>query len=173
MSGTLTTIERKPWAKLPSESAKAYRAFEIFLELPVPRVAERAWEIYKDERRLTGARPAPQWRKWKSQNDWEWRALQFDEAELAATEPELASAIDAARQKVIEALPDLIQVAIDAAKGGDTKMLCDLFDRIGFLKQKTKTSSATINAIGPSQFNFDLGSADAEQLIYIANLLKN
>jgi len=172
MSGTLTTSDKHPWAKLPGESAKAYRAFELFRKLPTPRVAEYAWDAYKAERKIKSARPSAAWRGWKTEHDWEARAAAFDARELERANPEAADAIALARQRIIDALPTLIDRAIELATDPvepDGAMLRDLLDRAGLVKpiKKTNAGNLTVSA-DAAQFNFNfdnMNTADIQTMI--------
>lgn len=72
------TSAAPPYCMLPSESARAFRAFEIYRDLGPDRSLEQLFRA--------GAAPIPTLKRWSAAHDWQARVRAFDKdaAALAA-----------------------------------------------------------------------------------------
>lgn len=73
------------WERLPTEPARAYRAFSVFLNMPQPRSSYGAAKLAVRKPRKTAEQRRgdnnryPAWERWKKDFRWDERALAFDQ----------------------------------------------------------------------------------------------
>ncbi len=112
---------KEPWDRRRDEPAKAYSAFEIYLDLPPgQRTLKAAYRLYTGNENAGG--PSDHFKGWAKRHDWEERALAYDDAKAKARfEGELAGIEDqwkslgAQKEKMHAQLMDLAEAAYEKA----------------------------------------------------------
>lgn len=67
--------DNKPWARRANESARAYEAFKVYLEMsPLTRTFQKSFYLaYPDSKRISGS-----WIRWYREHEWTQRATAYD-----------------------------------------------------------------------------------------------
>lgn len=120
------STERKPWERRPDETDKSWRAFCVYRDMG----AERS--LRKTADRIYGEGASLGWMdKWSSGYGWVARCAAYDAHLDRIALEEREESIRQAERTLSEALPRLMEVAVEKALGGDSRLLTDLLDRGG------------------------------------------
>lgn len=112
-----------PWDIQDGETAKAYQAFCAYRDLPI---RERSiLEAYRRSAKSRAqARQAPgHWTRWCATNGWVERARAWDAAQLAADIEARTALREAARQRVVERLEELVDKGLAIALGDAIRVI--------------------------------------------------
>lgn len=104
--------DRKPWDRRPDESAKAYKAFCIYLEMgPKARSIDAAGCEYQGHQK--GIKRASGFiRRWASQFDWPKRAAAWDAHQLAEHRARWKDELDRVRGTFVDGAPDAARAVL-------------------------------------------------------------
>ena len=77
--------DRAPWEKRPDESAKAFKGFTLYLEMPAAlRSVDAAYRKYVGKPQESRARAAGFFKTWSVGHDWVERAAAYDAEQARA-----------------------------------------------------------------------------------------
>ncbi len=149
MGESNTHRPKEPWDRRRDEPAKAYSAFEIYLNLPPgQRTLKAAYRLHTGNE--DAASPADSFKAWARRHDWEERALAYDGAKASARfEGELAGIRDhwaeiaAQRERAHTQLLDLTDLACEKAKEI-------------YAKELTKDNYSMAHAVQMSKFTLEV-----------------
>ena len=180
--------ERSPWLRKPSETGRAFDAFDLFLHLGPERSITAAWERYREARGLKASKVPASFRGWARNHSWAERAAAFDADQLNRDDIYKA-AVASYRESVaiaLEAQPAVIRMLADGANSGGVtraqvaaatallRRTDALLDRLGLAVVNVgPTAGGTLAAVDAEnvQFNFDFSGLGINELSHILTVL--
>lgn len=106
----------KPWERQPGESSRAFKAFQMYLDMGEERSLRKLAEKLVTEWGVTGAYVG-QIERYSSRFGWVARVDAFDEAYWAARRAKRQHKIDAALEVLVDAAKPIAERLRDMAKG--------------------------------------------------------